>query len=1420
MKKFTHIKNQFHKTVLPLFFLTIGFFTQGQIVDITQWTFEESPLLISDATPGPTTGSGSASVVGSMGSPARGTGSNTDCSQASGTGAWQIGDANPGTVNESSGVQFMVSTVGFENIIFEYDHRFSGAATRTARIQYTLDGSNWLNFDVTASNYSNSCNNRGAIDLGRIDVTDPIGGGGGNSWSRRTIDFSSVTGANDNSNFGVRIVAAHYQTTGEFRQSSDASSDNVSGTWRFDNVTFSGEVIPGVPALIASNLLLTGFNYIINNGPSSEQSFELTGSDLVGSGNFTLTAPSDYEVSLTSGSGFGTSVSIPFASGVLTSQPVSIFVRLKSGLPNGTYNQVITISSDGGITNPPEINVEGFVSATLLPDVFDLSSGNFSFDQWDEINPAFTYPANMRFWRTNSILETPTTSDPDGNYEGAYSLTSASRISGQDANGVSFVATGSTGAGIPFGAVVGLNTTGRVNIEVSWLARMISQATGSPTPREFRLRMQYRVGDSGPWTDVPGPVEYTSDGKTNSSSESFGPTVLPAVCENEPEVYVRWIYFQEEENSGGNRPEIGLDDISITSDAFVAPTTYYYRGTGAINSTSNWTTEPSGIGGTEPTDFSTVNQTFEIRNTGSVTLSAPWNITGGGSKVVLGNGTDPITFTVSADFTAPLVDVEDQATYVISNEVFPDFGIINTGSTVRFTGSSSLTLNVPAATYGTLELHGDATKNLPNADFTIEGDFEMAGNINTNADFFRTITFNGETLRLLAGANMQPGNGFDNTTHRNTNITFNTTTNQFINCQNATDTLRIGRLISEKSSGSLTLQGNVSLYNRLMLNYTGTANFSDGGNYILNGGNIEVAGDAARYNLSGTIEMRRLDGDAGNHNIREIEGNNGAPAVCEFNNLILRSPNDINFRPTNSNVANYTIKGILTVENTAGVIDLGRNNIITVQGDVNVHSGKDLPVNRGGSLVVEGTLINNGTITLIAQGKDDYARLISDASSGSGTISQQMRLTPGTSFKWYAMGAPTTGVMVQSIGGGLFTNTSVYSWHAVDGWDAAHTATFERGKGLLIAAGENNPHGFFTVTANDENIAFTGVNPNNSSDVIITNMDFGAAPTGVTFTTSEEQGWNLLANPYHADFDLNNLVADNTSTQKALYIRTETGYQAYIPADNDPVEAQFLSPGEGFFVRADAAGRNFTFDRSRRTTGGGDGLLRPTTIRDRVLVEARRDSVVADATIINFRDGATTNFDGMYDAHKFENVDNYPSFYTEIGTHTYAINSLPLLTGSYSLPAGFKTSTAGNYTISLANLQDMNPLIQVTLEDKRENTFTDLRIEDYTFNHLPNNAADRFILHFDYNAVSVQNFNNIQTLRAWVYQSEVYLHASKDLGSANIEVVDLTGKVVYQTNTFINKGEMQIGLPTTLSKGVYILRVSSSTENKIVKFSF
>ncbi|MBK9147270.1 MAG: choice-of-anchor I family protein [Flavobacteriales bacterium] len=325
--------------------------------DIAVWTYE--PLQGTATAPTPNTGTGSSAVVGSMTGATTATGSTTGCAQVSGTTAWAIGTATPGT-NESSGVEFRTSTVGYENITFSYDHRLSNSATRTARIQYTLDGSAWNNLTLDGTNYDNgACTNRGGLDNGRIDASDPAGTNVSDSWGRRTIDFSAIAGADDNPDFGVRVLAAHYSSTGEFRQANNVSSIATAGTWRFDNVTFQGIELP-VVAVIDEPVptSLTGFS-TPEGSPSAEQTFTISASDLTA--DLVITAPAGFELREQGIGSYGSSLN-------LTGPALSATIEVRlDGITAGIYSGNVTLASTGAISRT--VSVDGETEAPPVPGV-------------------------------------------------------------------------------------------------------------------------------------------------------------------------------------------------------------------------------------------------------------------------------------------------------------------------------------------------------------------------------------------------------------------------------------------------------------------------------------------------------------------------------------------------------------------------------------------------------------------------------------------------------------------------------------------------------------------------------------------------------------------------------------------------------------------------------------------------------------------------------------------------------------------------------------------------------------------------------------------------------------------------------------------------------------------------------------------
>jgi hypothetical protein len=212
-------------------------------------------------------------------------------------------------------------------------------------------------------------------------------------------------------------------------------------------------------------------------------------------------------------------------------------------------------------TNPP------------VPLPYDLSAGPYVFSRWDAAQPAGTYPAHMVFLQT----ETNAAADPGLGVEFTnhwtlpYNRSSRSRVLGLGEDGFSFLNTSdpqADGGGYLGAAVLGLKTTGLTNIQVVWRG-----GTVTPNSRLYAIRLQHRVGASGPFSDLldgaAQPVEYRRSAVAGHSS-LLGPWALPAPAHNQPYVQLRWKYYWLS-GASGPRDHLRVDDIMVVAGGVARP---------------------------------------------------------------------------------------------------------------------------------------------------------------------------------------------------------------------------------------------------------------------------------------------------------------------------------------------------------------------------------------------------------------------------------------------------------------------------------------------------------------------------------------------------------------------------------------------------------------------------------------------------------------------------------------------------------------------------------------------------------------------------------------------------------------------------------------------------------------------------------
>ncbi|MCH8904724.1 MAG: T9SS type A sorting domain-containing protein [Bacteroidetes bacterium] len=125
---------------------------------------------------------------------------------------------------------------------------------------------------------------------------------------------------------------------------------------------------------------------------------------------------------------------------------------------------------------------------------------------------------------------------------------------------------------------------------------------------------------------------------------------------------------------------------------------------------------------------------------------------------------------------------------------------------------------------------------------------------------------------------------------------------------------------------------------------------------------------------------------------------------------------------------------------------------------------------------------------------------------------------------------------------------------------------------------------------------------------------------------------------------------------------------------------------------------------------------------------------LSDETIIRFLPGATTAFDGSYDAYKlFGGNPLAPTLYTTIPTLKLSINALPLLIADVTVPLATEIGVASTCTLEAIEMGLFSNDVVIILEDLVNDKF--ILFKDsvtYTVNLVPNipSSGTRFLVHF------------------------------------------------------------------------------------------
>jgi hypothetical protein len=1063
------------------------------------------------------------------------------------------------------------------------------------------------------------------------------------------------------------------------------------------------------PTFTITPTTLTALNYTQCSGPSTAQSFTVSGSNLTtGSGNITVIGSTNYEVSTTSSTtGFASSVTLPYSGGVITSQPRTVWVRLKAGLFSGNYNSESITISGGGVSPNGSVTCSGTVSASGGTTTYTIgtqstTTSNYPIDRTNTgtrcSRTGMSYsgtemravdspnlPGSTTYtgiaWKPSATF-TGTLSGTlniwmrvDGSATNTWSTTSATQVYTGTLSSLAYTA----GTWLTFiftsNFTADLSTAGALTILVEYT----STAGGDPTWDAASF------GSSG--------FSYRLGGATcgsGSSSSGSGSATLPI--------------FQLIAGSAPATPTLTRSPTTLTGFTYAQ---------GAGPSTS---------------------QSFNISGANLVCSPGTLTVTGSTNyEVSNNNSTFGATTTIaysSATLAATPVYVRLKAGLLQASY---------NSETITISGSGATAVTVTCSGNVTAVVIATPTVTTPTATAIATTSATLGANVTSNggASLTERGTVWGTSAAPTGNVLAEGATSTGVFTHSRTGLTANTlytyrgyATNSGGPSYSADGTFTtlslaptIGAGTSATSSGftaNWTAPGSQG-----SATYTYTVEVDDDSNF----GSVNATGSSI---ASGTLLYAFSALSSGTTYYYRVKAVNagGSSAWSSTSASIITTVQTYTWNGSTSSAwntaTNWTPNGVPTAATNVNIPAVSLPNVALEElSSLTINTNRTFTLQSNAKLTLNGIITNNGTLTiengatLLQTGTGTNAGTggtynVKQAITGEGTG------TPSGRF-WY-VGSPVSGA-TSAVYDAAGANILKYYSESANAWQEItdNTSSLEVGRGYFVQA----------ATGTTE-LNFTGGTINNNTYTLNVSRNT---------TTNAFRGYNLLTNPYPSYLDWDNVTRSNVGTTMWYRSVNNAGTMVFdtynAPAgtgtNNNQTGAvtRYIPPMQSFWVNVPQGQTTGTvsFGNAQRShySTGVQGLRSsaqdfPAFLRLNLL-----DGNFVDQTILYMKPDANNTFD-EYDSEKMF-LGGVPQFYSTVNAKKLVLNGMKNQKARTSVPLTMELPSSKSYTFQAEEFNIEDGLI--LLEDKQESVIQDLTINPtYAFFGNAGTNATRFVVHF------------------------------------------------------------------------------------------
>lgn len=1407
-------------------------------------------------------------------------------SQRTGTGTTYAADAGSSTAGglysygASSNSDRALGTIGSVNsAVGNFAHgvllrNTSGTTITDIKVTYTLE--QWRKSGVTTAQditfyYQTSqteissltpSNNTGWTQVSGLTLSSPV---------------NTATGAALDGNLSANRVTA---TNVSIPSLSLANNDYIMLKWEdpdhsgtdhglaIDDVTITWTVNV-TPLLTTTLTTLSGFSYTIGSGPSAEQSFTVSGTNL--SANIIITPPTNYEISTGTGLSFTPTNPITLSPTSGTVDQTVIYVRLKSGLSAGAYNgEVINITSTGADSKTvtcngdvwPQIewaNLQWPTTGTIVQGgnftvyaqvyksgVTDAAGQGSGIQAWIGYSTSNTNPNTWTNWVSATY-----NADVGNNDEymanigavitstGTYYYASRFKLGNAD-----YVYGGTGGFWNGTG-----NNSGELNV------------TAAPTLNWVNLQ----------W---PGSGTITTGGEFFVYAQAYQPDLTPgpgagsgisawigySTDDTDPSTWTNWhaaSYFGE----SGNNDEYRLDLGAVIS----TPGTYYYASRFKLGSADyqyggystggggfwNGTSYVSGIlivQTPEPSNHATGFTASQTQPT-TTTITLNWTDASPAAEAYLIKGST----TGYSSITAPVDGTAESDGSLVKNVLAGVQTHTFTGLTPETTyyfkiwpynGSGS---NINYKTDGSVPEASAATLGLPSLTEVILPQYiqGLSGTNNNRVPFAYRLTINNlnpnSTYRyynqVVIASDIATENGAGNIIFVKTSGDFVRTTSASLSTSGGygeftTDGTGAftGWFVTEPTGNTRFAVGN-SIYPRIMLN--------DGNNgtsvslrltttnpiSVINFGTLSTAtngtgiyGNSYASDKSFAVLYDNTSGTGRpiTATLVESDGTTGGTAYIGFYQSNVEGQSG----RWGAIIPNVNANGIKRIEYRK----LSDGSLIYHTADDDGIWGSVNTVNPTGGTtalvmphndVQHMTIASGGSVSI----PSNSTLTVTGTLTNNGTLTLKSDATGTASLLHNSSNVPAT---IERYITGNTNLVNTFDYHLVSvPLNAPVNSNQFLGSYLYqfnTTSQQWQSLGGSTNTPLPNDRGYMIFYPNNNITYTFTGQLNNGPFTAATPLTAADQ-FALVPNPYPSAIDWKATSGwTKTNLENTIWIwnpaldqyATFNGDVGLLGASKD------IPVGQAFFVKSNAASPVLAMNNDVRVHSTQPFLKAGNSLSSLLRIHAfgndRQDEIA-----LRLLEGTSAGKD-EFDGDKLLGANIAPQlWFTLPNGRQLAINNIPPDALPISIPVGFKMQADGAVNLSFEGIGSFDSNIQFLLEDLLTGTTLNLRqTPSYSFSHSPDNNTQRLVLHLT-SVTGQPELPTSEGLRAWFDGRDICLNLPNAEGTLDIELFDATGRLLAQ---YRRNAAPLIRIPA-IRQGVVMLRARINNQAYATKvFTF